>query len=291
MNKSKKLLLPAVALLTISVAAAATSTIAWFASSNLANVNVSNIIAKTEGNLTATYQTNSNYGCVSTNAFTTLVNGLNIDLNPLRDASLDLNGEQVSCVERKKNVDGSLATGYNKITTSFDSKDEKALTYYYARIDFYFKISSTLEAGQNYGIFFKSEELTSTVSIASALRVGFRQIDHSYCVWAPYYNTTSNTGSATALKYANATTGGSYQYSKTGLTPGDKAFSSHTVTDASVATDSNYIGTIDSTNNAANGLLVSAYIWFEGEDVDCVSDKISANAINNLPLTFVSVAL
>jgi len=290
MNNSKKLLIPAVALLTISVAAAATSTIAWFASSNLANVNVSNIIAKAEGNLDATFSSYTAYGAQTAATSAALpAEETGIAINALRDASLDLTGT-VACVEKGKSIDGALANSYRTIDVTADSLDEKAKTYYFAKIDFNFKISGTLDAGKDYGIFFRSEALTSAVTIASAVRVGLKSND-AYCVWAPYYSTTSNTGSTAALKFAKSTdttTGtGSYQYSSTGTTGGDKAFSSHTVADTAKEGDSNYLGKLNSTNNAA-GLTVSTYIWFEGEDADCVSNKISETAIT-LPLNFVAV--
>ena len=94
MKKSKKLLIPAFAILAISIAAAATSTIAWFTSSNRSNVNVSNIIAKAEGNLDATYSTSILYGAQSDVAVGTAlpINDTPIAINTLRDASLDISG-------------------------------------------------------------------------------------------------------------------------------------------------------------------------------------------------------
>jgi len=296
MKKSKKLLIPAFAILAISIAAAATSTIAWFTSSNRSNVNVSNIIAKAEGNLDATYSTSILYGAQSDVAVGTAlpINDTPIAINTLRDASLDISGADATCVERKKNIDGTLATGYNTIDITNDSKDEKALTYYFAKINFNFKISSGVEEGKTYGIFFQSDTRTSPGYIASAVRVGFKST--SYCVWAPYYNFEAghNSSSAYALKYAKTTdtdaATGTYQYSKIGDNTNDKAFSSHNVKTSSSVNDSNYLGTLDFTNNVNDGLNVTAYIWFEGEDVDCVSNKIRETAIT-LPMRFYSVAL
>lgn len=296
--KKSKLLIPAVAFLVVSMAAAATSTVAWFTANTAVSASVSNIIAaSSDGSLYIDSAYNANEGCGATLkeydsktdlSAATKTTADNIALSELRDASFDVNNAKASYIN--KNADGSLGTTYADVAAP---KDPNSKYYFYATFKLRFVVKTTDES-QKYDIFLSSgSALTLAGSYAnhidSAVRIGMITGSKKN-VWAPNYDTTdtdplAKKNSATEISYVSNTGAAiaesTYTYTEAaGSSVSYKTGTNITTFDAtpSYSAQSNYLGRINSFASGYGSLETTFYIWFEGRDVFCINDNVQTSA-------------
>ncbi|MCB9500206.1 MAG: hypothetical protein H6690_03035 [Erysipelotrichaceae bacterium] len=203
--------------------------------------------------------------------------------------------------------EGSYASQYkvNNVTKNI---------YYYAEFDIKFELSTAVN--QKYNVFFDPIASSfningDTKTIDSAVRVGLRnstvltkdsnytytltkQALANYMVWAPSYDTVTDFDSVSdgtqSNPVVNETTGLVYTtYAQdTTTTTGAGKYTSAEVVTAKPGTDTTKLGYLGDLNALAAGveeLVYHAYIWFDGEDLSCVSSQVQSTAYS-LSLAF-----
>ncbi len=298
--KKSKLLIPAVAFLVVSIAAAGTSTVAWFTANTRSTATISNLNAVARGSLEMKYKyaADNGFGSTAVAEWTSLDNQ-NLTMTSLRDASLDLvtaSGPHYAYhnVDTKNQVT-TTEKDFTYATLPASSIDTKQNLAYYAKISLQMKLSS-ITGDLKYGVFFNATDshITTTGATkttgASSYRFGFvTGTDTSTAtakslpsVWAPKYNTTADAvstdtidNSASAINYvSSATATGTYPF--TSAAPAtyvaNNAFSTGTVTEGtSLSTNGNCLGLFANTTDT---LYVDMYIWYEGLDDYCTNDLV-----------------
>ena len=299
--KKSKLLIPAVAFLTVSIAAAATSTVAWFAASTSVAASASHLIsATTEGSLTVQSKQTIAYGC-STDADSSFGTDANVTFGTLRDSSLNMTTETPSTYKVTKNPDGTVPAAASRIYTAANmaassSKDATSDFYFYAKFSLVFKITAANTSV--YRIFLNDPTLSTLTTpngtdITSAIRVGYNA-GTNYSVWAPgyIYGVDKLNTSTSALVYVNqAGTGAAAVSTYTFSETADSFATAHAfkTVPASVAYadngKANYIG------EATNGtdLEVVFYVWYEGEDFYCDEDLLTGATEATLGMHFAAI--
>lgn len=305
--KKSRIIVPALAMLTLSVAASVTGTVAWFTASRQATIKASNLAAfNTEGNLalqlTAGNQDPSN------------ISGTNIQLNKVRDFSYDVQNN----------------AGYTAI---LDSENSKVLgtkqvnnpTGVYAQINTYdvyymntftgkFSTNTTSASylifnnngaksfvGTTSGSGLTALEVGDTNTIYKALRVSM-VTEHRKLVWAPYTDylesqvmhvksagqflesnlpdinaaptkASYSTGGTDATTVISETQNEVVKVVKNGRNDPVNANTSNASTNACVL----------STNlSSAAPTTVAFSIWFEGLDPACIADSDGVLSIEQI---------
>lgn len=295
--KKSKILIPAFAVLALSVGASVTGTVAWFTAAKTANVTMSNVAAiNVAGNLGVTLGSEVNGGAI--------VSGQAATLTPLLDASFDGTDRYVSTTAT--DVDGKTIniTGLRKLATT---EYKKTLTVKKGEttesVDAYFlnqfNMTFTTSSQENMYLLFsptksKLSDPTKTESsdykrtqknIYNALRV-MLEIGSKKIIWAPYtYEEklftayfTGNTANVKtpfsadaqfdSLKYVDADDASLVKdWDASKINTEEKDFteiSSKAVVDASKSL-------LSSTLSATTSAKVKCSIWFEGLDRDCLA--------------------
>lgn len=293
--KKSKILIPAFAVLTLSVGASVTGTVAWFTAAKTANVTISNVAAiNVAGNLGVTLGSEVNGGAT--------VSGQAATLTPLLDASFDGADRYVSTTAT--DIDGKTinVTGLRKLATS---EYKKTLTVKKGEttesVDAYFlnqfNMTFTTSSQEDMYLLFSptksklSDYKRTQKNIYNALRV-MLEIGGNKIIWAPYtyeeklYTAylTENTAnvktpfSADAqfdpLKYVDANDASlvkDWDASKINREENDfTEISSKASVDASKSL-------LSSTLSAAKSVKVKCSIWFEGLDRDCLASSTDVN--------------
>jgi len=310
--KKSKLLIPAVAFLTVSIAAAATSTVAWFTANTRVNGTANSIIAaSSDGSLYIDSSYLADQGCGAARDYqadyNTLVSGITttaeaITISNLRDASFDIATGNASYIN--KTSTGALDTTYSGATAA---KDPSSSYYFYASFKYKFVVKTT-DVNQRYDIYLNDTSVltlggTYANNIDSALRIGM-VTGTKRNVWAPHYNidttvVTTNTNTDTAFKYVqnDGSTRGVANYEYATASTGNKLAYKTINNIASFdgvpayATQSNYLGRISSYDaNNFGTLETTFYIWFEGEDYFCANGNLQTTAQTfSLALSFNSI--
>lgn len=288
--KKSRIILPAVALLTISTVAAASSTVAWFSATREITINTNEVgVYNPESNLEIVLTGVSEAGSKVKDNEPRI-----IDLpSYLRDGSVDLNSGKVY----KKDL---VATDtYNEVT-NFTS--EKALindqeTVIYRATSWKMTFSMKDATPDSYAIFLNISNLATSFThkavsekaeenVYKSLRLGLKY-DGGFVVVAPFYDATNDN----SLAYVNGTslTG---TYDKAIIKNSDKIGTSEITTDtlngAGYKDTNAYVGTI--AGGKDQSLEVTAYLWFEGMDKNCVNGAGSVlNTKVNAALSFYSV--
>src|SRR5574344_1200962 len=295
--KKSKLLIPAVAFLVVSIAAAATSTVAWFTANTQVSSKMTKLIAASSDAslfIDSAYDANAGFGAtaktfVADTAYNTLTAQTpDLAAETLRDGSVNVaNG---SAYYRNKNANGTLANTYSATTAA---KDAGSRYYYYLNVQLKFVVKAA-SATQKFDIYLDSSSALTVPAtytnkhIDSALRIGMVTGDKQN-VWAPNYdtthdinNTTIGTKNGTALRYVSAATDTydlanfpTYTYTAAaGTSVGYSTCTNIATYDAtpSYKTTSNYIGRINTLDPNLYGTLTTTfYVWFEGEDIFCTN--------------------
>ncbi len=318
--KKSKIIIGAVALLGVSIAATTTGTLAWFTATNKSTVGVGNVVAvNASAALKVNIIGNASHGTAGVVTGNDS-SAASFNIETLRDSSLDLKSGAEGALASIANVDSNgTITGMTHLTdiagieadkgsyaTKIGASGYEKNVYYYAEFDIQFTLSA--EVDQKYNVFFDPTTAVSTLTgetesknVKSALRVGFRNSDvltagtnftgttaqslERYFVWAPAYDTTTTVLSvqnpaidvATGLAYtaySDATTA----TKGTGIYTDSEAFV--TKVKPTATTDLTYLGDLNAKVSGAISLTYHAYIWFEGEDLLCNTNEISAAAYN-----------
>ena len=287
--KKSRIILPAVALLTISTVAAASSTVAWFSATREITINTNEV---------GVYNPESNLEIVLTGV--TEAGSKVKDNEPriidlpsyLRDGSVDLNRGKVY----KKDL---VATDtYNEVT-GFTS--EKALindqeTVIYRATSWKMTFSMKDATPDSYAIFLNISDLATSFThkavsekdehnVYKSLRLGLKY-DGGFVVVAPFYDATDN-----SLAYVNGTSStGTYDKAiiKSSTKIGTSEITTDTLNSDGYKDTNAYVGTI--AGGKDKSLDVTAYLWFEGMDKNCVNGAESVlNTKVNAALSFYSV--
>ena len=294
--KKSKLLIPAIAFLVVSMAAAATSTVAWFTANTATTVTLNNVIAASaEGSLYVDWATAANtYGITTANTYNAdpqavTTQSASLSLNTLRDASIALGATSTAYYADKTSA-GAIDPGKYTAVSADTSKDPGSAYYYYAKFELKFIIHAT-DQTQKFHIFMdKGSSLTlptgdeGSKHIYSAVRVGMVKSDNSTAVWAPKYDATSDYDSVTtgtqtnetaALTYVSSATATSTYAYAAACDATNAGFTSFPATDAFANTTyKNYIGEATS----ATPITCTFFVWFEGEDKFCNVSEIQSAA-------------
>ena len=274
--KKSKIILPAVALLTISTVAAASSTVAWFSASRAVNVSLSQVaVYNPESDLNVTLVKDDNAG-------TSVDNTKNAQIVTLpsymRDGSVDAANKKVY----KKDVvtsEYSLVNGYSTDTATIAGESKVIYRATHWTMNFSMVGAST----NDYGVLLDMGTTKCTIvdsedngKVSQAFRIAFVSED-AVTVLAPF-------STATSLTYVKDTDGaikndGAYTSEIVSSSLKDKAIKTSEVT---ATTDfkaaKGYVGTIDkSTDGTVQTLSVECYAWFEGEDPNC---KVPEGGLN-----------
>lgn len=302
--KKSKIIIPAAAILALSVGASVTGTVAWFTAARSVNVNVNNLAAiDTAGDLSVELKTVTNGGAT--------VADHDVTLTALRDASYD--GAKIyGCTTDTGAVDGQAGevvrvTGTQEITNTpvtVTAGSQSVQIYAINQWDATFKTSSQFktflcfEPVKSKLTDFVPGDSTNT-SIYNALRVMMQVSDSSKLegyaktvVWAPYTNDrTSNTvyhvkeaGTVKTPFKAATTVFDANNYKKDDTNSLIETFEH--VTNSEVYTETSAIATVKGGKNTLSSSLKSGSnvdvrftVWFEGIDSDCIS---TADDLNNL---------
>lgn len=278
--KKSKIILPAVALLTISTVAAASSTVAWFTANRTVNVEVSEVaVYNPESNLNVTLSTVANSGATATDKKVTMP-------KYMRDGSVDAANGKVY----KKDV---VAETYKALADNTYFTDTALITgetgpqNIYRATSWKMTFSMVGAAADDYAVLIdmtntvtnftrNDDEVTSkdAKKISESFRIAFVAGDQ-VTVLAPWATEED-------LKYVtNNAANGNYKNNKVTVT--GKAIASAEIASTDKGTKltaaNGYVGTIAKSADAAaaSELEVTCYAWFEGEDPACV---VPTEAIN-----------
>ncbi len=278
--KKSKIILPAVALLTISTVAAASSTVAWFTANRTVKVEVSEVaVYNPESNLNVTLSTVANSGATATDKKVTMP-------KYMRDGSVDAANGKVY----KKDV---VAETYEALADNTYFTDTALITgetgpqNIYRATSWKMTFSMVGAAADDYAVLIdmtnsvtnftrNDDEVNSkdTKKISESFRIAFVAGDQ-VTVLAPWATEDD-------LKYVtNNAANGNYKDNKVTVT--GKAITSaeiaSTEKNTKLTAANGYVGTIAKSTDAAtaSALEVTCYAWFEGEDPACV---VPTEAIN-----------
>lgn len=287
--KKSRIILPAVALLTISTVAAASSTVAWFSATREITINTNEVgVYNPESNLEIVLTGVTEAGSkVKDNAPRI------IDLpSYLRDGSVDLNSGKVY----KKDL---VATDtYNEVTnfTSESALINDQETVIYRATSWKMTFSMKDATPDSYAIFLNISNLATSFThkavsekaeenVYKSLRLGLKY-DGGFVVVAPFYDETDN-----GLAYVNGTSStGTYDKAirKNSAKIGTSEITTDTLNGDGYKDTKAYVGTI--AGGKDQSLEVTAYLWFEGMDKNCVNgDGSVLNTKVNAALSFYSV--
>lgn len=300
--KKSKIIIPAAAILALSVGASVTGTVAWFTAARSVNVNVNNLAAiDTAGDLSVELKAVTNGGA-------TIDEHGDITLTALRDASYD--GAKIyGCTTDTGAVSGEAGevvrvTGTQEITNTpvtVTAGSQPVQIYAINQWDATFKTSSQFKTFLCFEPV--KSKLTDFVpgntSIYNALRVMMQVSNSSQpegyaktVVWAPYTNDrTSDTvyhvkeaGTVQTPFKAATTIFNADNYKKDDANSLIETFQN--VTNSEVYTETSAIATVKGGKNTLSSSLKSGSnvdvrftVWFEGIDSDCIS---TAADLNNL---------
>ena len=319
--KKSKIIIPAAAILALSVGASVTGTVAWFTASRTATISANNLAAiNTAGDL--------NVSLAKGNG--TTVSGSTVSLSYLRDVSYDVKEDKAFVAVLDTTGDYVIATrelsstekdSHSTVTVNKDSDTWNGTTsvdvYYYNSWTATFSTKSTSNAA--YYLLFDSTRTVSkigggdsdidTKSIYKAVRVGMTCGIYSF-VWAPYTSQDadkvayiSKAGdlkesqpAKTAPVYTNYITSAEsnaelYSIYGKAITTTPEAV----VREGSLNSDAlSHKGLLSTTLKSGVDAVVNFRLWFEGIDPDCINDShdittVASNVVKNMSLSFYAI--
>lgn len=280
--KKSKIILPAVALLTISTVAAASSTVAWFSANRIVKVNTSTVsVYNPESDLKVTL------GGIEAAGTSVNAGGNTVNMPKyMRDGSVDAATGTVykqdvvtktyeALADNTYFTDTALITGETGPQNIYRATSwEMTFSMVGAAADDYAVLIDMTNTVTNFTR--NDDEVSSkdTKKISESFRIAFVAGDQ-VTVLAPWA-TEEN------LKYVtNNAANGNYKDNKVTVT--GKAITSAEIAstdkDTKLTAANGYVGTIAKSADAAaaSELKVTCYAWFEGEDPACV---VPTEAIN-----------
>ena len=287
MKLRSKLLLSATCLLTISVAATATSAYAWFVSNRQASVAISQADVKT--NATNLYikgvgDTLSGGDTVSfaaTDKSHEVSGGVSEKIK-----ATDISGDGKNFFKPK--LDPNFLTNGMATVIESVSNSTKDSTYYYHQFRFVFTQSNN---SVNTGVYFgKGSTLSSSkiTSINPSLRASFLVGDTVKLLWAPngiagqtHYLKKATNSSAQIQKVGEKALSGDHLGAIADLkyqeTPTTDINDKNTITEKS---NSKYL--LGQLNTSNQSLEVTVRVWFEGMDSACTTGNIASDVAASL---------
>lgn len=305
MKLRSKLLLSATCLLTISVAATATSAYAWFVSNRQATVAINNATVKTNAtNLKIAGVTKGAGDTATLTAVQDNTNGVNASASTIK--ATDISGDGVNFYKPKLAPD--FTTSHK--ATSITKVENGASTYYHQ-----FKLTFSQDnADVNTGVFLSSDssvllnttETTKNVGISLCTRVAFLKETNDVAkpyelllYWAPnrtaevanksYIKTAYSETTPVSIEDTETTTSVLQSVSAEGSTIKGKSIYG-TPTDVNDATDKKdekveHLLTLV----GATPQTIIVRIWFEGMDDACNKDNLSDTIDANLKFNGVNM--
>lgn len=312
--KKSKIIIPAAAILALSVGASVTGTVAWFTAARTQTISATNLAAvNAAGDLKV---------AVAAGHATSYVNEKSVKLSYLKDVSLavtndslrgfvpviDQNGEEFSITATRQLTTAELES-YSSVSVDpakyTDSVNSKINVYYYCSWTATFSTSSN---AANYLLFDTNKSSitnTSGSSIYNALRVSMTTSEKNI-VWAPKTTLDADNvyyvnEAATLQTPVDATEAPEFStYIKDGGTSilgnYDGAFKTATkINDGDSVTNANdNAGLLSKGLKNGNPITVKFTVWFEGIDPSCItaSSDISDEAtktVKDLALSFYAV--
>ena len=313
--KKSKIIIPAAAILALSVGASVTGTVAWFTASRsvtLAGKNVAAINAA--GDLGVTLEKGNG----------TTVNQKTVTLSYLRDVSMDVSGTKTDVYHAVLDTTGDWVIGTRKLSedekTSFSlvSVEDQEFGGNSIKVYNFCSWSATFTTSSNSAncLYFDSDLAKSniagksTTSIYDAIRISMKVDGADTLVWAPY-TTLDDTAIAhingqgtlaTPQKsdeeavVANYKTGDEIPVNLTDVY-------TRVIKDAETAVSSGEAwstakdrkGLLSKTLKSTTPVKVSFNLWFEGLDPHCLTDGINdiattgAKVAKDLQLSFYAV--
>lgn len=280
--KKSRIILPAVALLTISTVAAASSTVAWFAASRDVTIDATQIaVYNPESNLNVTLADVAGTGTTTTNAVGQTHAKIKFP-EYMRDGSVDAKAGKVY----KQDV----VSKEFKESTWTEDKYSDGKTSVYRATSWTMKFEMAAVSNDDYAIFFNAENLknlkandgtTENGKISESFRLAFVVGGEVALVVAPF-------GTHDTLTYVQADdinktdSTGVYNKVLDNSTKKQATELASDVQDTTKTAAKGYIGTI-----ASKGALnVTCYAWFEGTDPTCILPDGDINTVISGTINF-----
>ncbi|MDD7546654.1 MAG: hypothetical protein PUK09_02670 [Bacilli bacterium] len=292
--KKSKIIIPAAAILALSVGASVTGTVAWFTASRSVTLTAKNVAAiNAAGDLEVTLAEGNG----------TKVNGKTVTLSYLRDVSMDVSGTKTDVYHAVLDTTGKSVIGTRKLLdnekTSFStvSVDEAKFGGKSIKVYNFCSWSATFTTSSNSAncLYFDSDLSKSFIagkaetSIYDAIRISMKVGSDETLVWAPY-TTLAKTeiahinGEGTLATPQESNKAAVVANYKTSGEPGTSLTANYerVIKDAETAvssgeawsTASKRTGLLSKTLKSGAPVTVSFNLWFEGLDPHCLTDGI-----------------
>ena len=291
--KKSKIIIPAAAILALSVGASVTGTVAWFTASRSVTLTGKNVAAINAAGDLKVKLTAGNGTTVKDNA---------VNLSYLRDVSMDVSGEKTDVYHAVLDTTGDFVIGTRKLSDSEKAShstvtvDEGEFTT--KSIDVYnfcsWSAEFTTSSNAVNCLYFDSDLTKSNIagksekSIYDAIRISMKVVGADTLVWAPY-----TTLGDTEIAHINGegTLASKQDSHKAAVVANYKTSSEVNLTDvytrvikeaeATVSSGEAWTsastrkGLLSKTLTSGSPVSVSFNLWFEGLDPECLSEGIS----------------
>lgn len=306
--KKSRIIAPALAVLTLSTAAAVTGTVAWyFAQSkvSIASSAVTSFNPEPGLKVSLTAGTGTTVGTASTTNTTTPAS---VSHELMRDASVDVENEKVYAANGTRSTVGTPEIlSYRDVTANLKdgtyTEGSTAKDYYFATT-YTAKFELTKKMGKDYALYYDNIalEVGGGSAVQESLRIGFKA-GSEWFVIAPfrqanggaYVNGTNKTDVAdygtkvlygvesTVTQTGNDAQGNPVFDVQTGSEVATNNLSTlgNTVTSAAKDAYVGYLGDLDDTTS----VTATVYTWFEGSDAASLAARVD-NVSASTALTF-----
>lgn len=306
--KKSRIIAPALAVLTLSTAAAVTGTVAWyFAQSKVAisSSAVTSFNPEPGLKVTLTAGAGTTVGTAST---TNTTQPATVTHELMRDASVDVENAKVYAANGTRSTIGTPEIlSYREVTSNLKDgtyKEGSVEKDYYFATTYSAKFELSKKMGKDYALYYDNIALqvTGGSAVQESLRIGFRVADNGgnaeqYFVIAPfrqsnggaYVNGTQKTDVAdygakvlygvqsTVTQNGNDTDGNPIYDVTTGsgVQTNNLDGLGSTIADASKASYVGYLGDLNDTDT----ITATVYTWFEGSDASSLAARVDNVAV------------
>lgn len=290
--KKTKIIVPALGVLLLSTAASVTGTVAWFSMNNFVTAEGMNVKAKAENGIVISNAAAAN-GSWKDSATSLHTSTLEVKPTSTATAATWVHSTSNDAADENTGNDYALLTTAVDSTTGAGYVDENSNSaydsatdsVYYSMHSFYIKSSAQAITNTLYITNVKATLPTTqnSVNLNKALRVLVRlNSDASTAkVYSPVY---------AAANYSVATSAGKYDTEQEG------AATRASVTPINASGTNGLIATASQefledqvipANDGGNPLQIDVYLYFEGEDPNCISNNLTATLDSiNVSVTF-----
>ena len=287
--KKTKIIVPALGVLLLSTAASVTGTVAWFSMNNFVTAEGMNVKAKAENGIVISNAAAAN-GSWKDSA--TSLHTSTLEVKPTstakaatwvhstsNDTADENTGNDYALLTTK--VDSTTGAGYVDENTN-DAYDSATESVYYSMHSFYIKSSAQAITNTLYITNVKATLPTTQNSenLNKALRVLVRLSSDADTakVYSPVYAATNQSVATSAGKYT-----GEGAATKANVTPIDASGTNGLIATAS----QEFLANQAIPANDGTPLQIDVYLYFEGEDPNCISNNLTATLDSiNVSVTF-----